>query len=366
MKILYDYQIFQLQQYGGISRYFVELAKNYNDDINIEISLSAKISNNEYLLNNRIKHNRVIPLKYIFKKKYAIENMVNSLFTRYKLTTNSIDLFHPTYYNPYFLDYIGDTPFVLTIYDMIHEKFSNMFSPNDLTSVNKKLLANRASKIIAISESTKKDIISILGIKSSKIDVVYLGNSMLPSIEPIKLKNIPNKYILFVGNRGTYKNFYRFIYAIFPLLQKDASLYLICAGGKTFSEDEKKIFFNLGIDNKVYQLNTDDQTLAQLYKQALIFVFPSLYEGFGIPILEAFACKCPIVCSNTSSLPEVAGDAAVYFDPMDNNSILTAISNVLNSNELRKELVLKGTERLSFFSWEKTSKETKKVYESIL
>ncbi len=366
MKILYDSQIFELQKYGGISRYFVELMSAYNDDKDMDITLSAKISDNEYLLKNNICNNWTLPAKYIIKKRNQIQRKVNRLFLKYKLKTGTIDVFHPTYYNPYFLEYIGDTPFVLTIYDMIHEKFSNMISSQDQTSINKKLLAERASKIIAISESTKRDIIDILGVKASKIDVVYLGNSMMPSDQLCTLKDLPSKYILFVGNRTIYKNFNRFIKAISMLLNDGTDLHVVCVGGGIFSEDEKKILSELNIDEKVHQYNIDDNTLSKLYQQALLFVFPSMYEGFGIPILEAFACDCPLACSNTSSLPEVAGDAAAYFDPMDEVSILITITQILSSSELRKKLVQNGRERLKIFSWEKTAQETKKVYKSIL
>lgn len=366
MKILYDSQIFELQKYGGISRYFVNIAENYNDDISMNVSISAKISNNEYLLNSNIDGNFVLPSKNIINKKYNIERKFNSLYCRFKLFTNSIDIFHPTYYDPDFLNYIGKTPFILTIYDMVHEKFSDMISEHDKSAINKKLLAKKASKIIAISESTKKDIIDILGIDESKIDVIYLGSSMKPTDKVVQLKNLPSKYILFVGNRAIYKNFNKFIEAISPLIHENFDLYVVCVGGGEFSEDEKNILSKLNISEKVYQYDIDDSTLAKLYSTALVFVFPSLYEGFGIPILEAFSCDCPIVCSNTSSFPEIAGNAAVYFDPMDKISILTTVTEVVNNNELRKKLVQSGRERLKMFSWDITAQKTKKVYENTL
>lgn len=366
MNILYDSQIFEMQKYGGISRYFVELMSEYSEDSKVDFYSSSKLSDNEYLLNYRIRKNWVIPFKYKIKGNYTIKYLVNRLFTRYKLMTSSIDIFHPTYYDPYFLDYIGNIPFILTVYDMTHEKFPDMFHLSDPTSKNKKLLADRASRIIAISESTKQDIIDILGIEASKIDVVYLGNSMQPFTSPALVEGVSFKYILFVGSRTDYKNFNRFVKAVSLLLQDDTDLHVICAGGGVFQEDEKKIFFELNVNEKIHQYNVDDKTLSQLYKQALLFVFPSMYEGFGIPVLEAFACSCPLACSNTSSLPEVAGDAAAYFDPMDEESILEAIIEVINNSKLRKKMVQDGQERLKMFSWKKTAQETKKVYESIL
>ena len=125
-------------------------------------------------------------------------------------------------------------------------------------------------------------------------------------------------------------------------------------------------FEELGIKNRVFQFDLDDNLLAQFYSKALMFVFPSLYEGFGIPVLESFACACPLVCSNTSSLPEIADNAAEYFDPYDEKSIYTAIKNVLEDEEKRKILVKNGSERLKYFSWEQTADLTKKVYKSVM
>ena len=366
MNILYDYQIFEMQKYGGISRYFVELAQHYNDEEDINVSIAAKITNNEYLVNSHIKNNLVLHSKYVIKKRHYIESKVNRVYLRHAFSMRKIDVFHPTYYDPYFLKYIGEIPFVLTIYDMIHEKFSEMFSPNDRTSQNKKLLAEKASKIIAISESTKQDIIDILGIDEAKIDVVYLGSSLPLASNTITIDSCPSKYILFVGNRTIYKNFNRFIKAIAPLLHEDKELHVVCAGGGKFHEDEEQLLSQLEITKRVHQFNIDDTTLTTFYSEAIMFVFPSMYEGFGIPILEAFECNCPLVCSNISSLPEVAGDAAVYFNPMDESSILTAVRTVFEDSQLQKKLVDAGQERLKLFSWKKTAEETKKVYKSII
>jgi len=366
MKLLYDYQIFELQKYGGISRYFVELAKHYNADEDMNVYISAKISKNEYLVNSYIKDNLVLHSKYIIRKRHYIESKVNRFYNRYKLTMKLVDIFHPTYYDPYFLKYIGKTPFVLTVHDMIHEQFSEMFSPNDETSRNKKLLAERASKIIAISESTKQDIVNILGIDESKIVVVYHGNSLVLISDANIDIVLPDRYILYVGNRSIYKNFNKFIKSTSSLLCDDVDLHLVCAGGGTFSKEEKQLFSEFDIDQKLHQFSVDDNALATLYAKAIIFVFPSLYEGFGIPILEAFQCNCPLVCSNTSSFYEVAGDAAEYFDPEDEVSILTIVKKVLYDDELQKKLVQAGQKRLIFFSCKNTADETKKVYQSVL
>jgi glycosyltransferase involved in cell wall biosynthesis len=176
----------------------------------------------------------------------------------------------------------------------------------------------------------------------------------------------PQKYLLFVGNRRVYKNFDTFTESISQLLRDDKNLYLICAGGGKFTPSEIASLEKSGVINKVTQCSFDDNILAQLYQNALAFIFPSLYEGFGIPILEAFFCGCPVVASNISSLPEVAGDAAEYFDPLDKISILNAVKKIAYDHGLRCKLKNKGYERLKNFSWEKTANQTKMLYKSIL
>jgi len=367
MKVLYDHQIFTSQVYGGISRYFFELLKHFKDDGEVECELYIRYSNNHYL--KELNH---LPYKtffenYSFRGKDRLLNILNKKVSKKAIYEGNYDIFHPTYYDPYFLDFLNSKPFVLTIYDMIHEIYPEMFSSKDETSKRKKLLAQKATRIIAISENTKKDIIKFLGIDEGKIEVIYLSNSfnIYKGDETINMK-IPEKYILFVGSRIGYKNFELFIEAISPLLNNDIELNVVCAGGGKFNDMEIEKLKSLKIESKVFYYSGSDTVLAYLYNKAVAFVFPSLYEGFGIPILESFACECPVICSKTSSLPEVAGDAAVYFEPESELSILDCVQKVIYNNSLRSQLVYKGSQRVKEFSWEKTTKKTKKIYEDIL
>jgi len=175
MRIFYDYQIFLTQRYGGISRYFYEIIKYLSDEQKMEIASSVLFSNNSYISSNEyIKHFDFYPNKQ-FRGKYRFMLTLNKLKSVFDLKHQNFDIFHPTYYDPYFLNYIGNKPFVLTIHDMTHEKFSNLFPGIDKTSRRKKLLAEKASKIIAVSNCTKNDIIELLGIPESKIEVIYHG-----------------------------------------------------------------------------------------------------------------------------------------------------------------------------------------------
>ncbi len=368
-KILYDHQIFVYQEFGGISRYFYELMNGFEKDEDVRFDLSLAYSNNQYIKNAHFVKSRPLFKNRNFRFKNRLLHYLNMRGERKLLLGRDYDLFHPTYFNPYFLDYLGNKPFVLTIYDMVYELFPQIFSHRDKTGAYKKLLAPKAAKIIAISENTKRDIIRLFGIKEDKVEVIYLANSLaggtMEKGEGFS-GDLPSKYLLFVGNRRVYKNFDLFAESISSLLKADDDLHLVCAGGGKFTPLEIAGLEKLGILQKVTQRPFDDNKLAQFYRNALALVFPSLYEGFGIPILEAFTCGCPVIASNISSLPEIAGNAAEYFDPADTLSIVSAVKKVLYHDDMRRELRNKGYERLKGFSWEKTATDTKKLYQSIL
>lgn len=384
MKILFDSQIFDSQKYGGISRYFAELFNNFNESDKIDYYLYIRNTNNEYLKNtypfslsvlsnDKIYPRFILNLNPLFKKIATIffdfvDNHSNFNLSKKALKKQDFDIFHPTYYSTYFLKYLKNKKLIVTVYDMIHEIYPEYFLlDHGMTAKKKKKLILRADQIIAISESTKNDIIKFYGISQDKISVVYLGNSLKKSNNvDLDFGSIPDKYILFVGARNIYKNFIFFIESVATMLNKDQNLNIIVAGGYSgkniFSEEEKNLFSKLNIKNQILYFSVDDNSLAYLYQNAICFVFPTLYEGFGIPVLEAFACDCPAIISNTSSLPEVGGDAVKYFDPTNSDSILRAVNGVVYNDTLRNDLILKGRDQLNKFSWKKTAEETIKIY----
>jgi len=366
IKVLYDHQIFSSQKAGGISRYFCELLRKIALDIDFDIELSVIVSNNIYLKNyNVIRYIDFFPKKD-FKGKVRLMDYINRIKSIKKIKSKRYDIFHPTYYSPYFLKYLNNRPFVLTVYDMIHEKFRYLFPSKDKTSFYKKELCMKASKIIAISKNTKKDLIEIFGIDESKIEVVYLGSSIKKENKKRLSFALPERYILFVGNRNGYKNFSNLVKAYSLLVKEYKEIELLCVGGGNFNAKELKTFKKLNIEKRVHHLWVMDEYLSTIYENALMFVFPSLYEGFGIPILEAFSCECPVVCSNTSSFPEIAKDAALYFEPTNVEDIYDTMVKLLSDNELKKILIKKGKERLKYFSWEKTVDKTKNIYRQVL
>ncbi len=368
MKILYDHQILAWQTFGGISRYFFELMNQFSQIGEPQFELSLIFSKNHYLKSTNFRNDKCFFVNHNFPRKLIkIMSTINKIKSQKALVRQRFDIFHPTYYDPYFLKYVKGKPFVLTIYDMTHEILSSQYSNRDKTAENKKLLAQKAAKIIAISENTKKDILRFLpGFDERKIAVTYLANSLSKSDVPSSNFQIPANYIFFVGGRGKYKNFEFFIRSVRSLMAEYDDLNIVCAGGGPFSDFEKDVFESLGIKGRIHCYSVTDTDMAWLYQNALAFVFPSLYEGFGIPVLEAFACRCPVICSNTSSLPEVGGEAAVYFDPNNAESIREAVTKAIYNEELRQNLINRGLKRSQNFSWAKTAEKTESIYRSIL
>lgn len=362
MNILYDYQILTMQKYGGVSRYFRELVKNismYDDvDINIPVILSKNYYFEDYFGKKSVN-------KYLPKTNRLI-GAVNQINTINYIKKNQYDIIHPTYYNPYILKKKSGK-LVITVYDMINEIYPNMFPIRDKTVLYKKEMIFAADKIIAISENTKIDILKFYpSINENKIDVIYLGNSVEKRINKAINLNLPEKYVLFVGTRGGYKNFKTFLKAVNIVFKTDKNINLVCVGGGKFNKKELNKMNDLKIGKRIQQYDFTDDELKVAYRKAICFVFPSKYEGFGIPVLEAFSCKCPAILSQTSSLPEIGGEAALYINPDIPKDIAKKILDLIEYPYKRKELIDLGVERLKEFSWSNTSEKTMKLYKSLL
>lgn len=365
MRIFYDHQIFTEQKHGGISRYFFELMNQFRYHDCRAVS-STIFSNNEYLRFS----GSILPFPFFpeqqFKGKARFLNFVNRFNSERILKKSQFDVFHPTFYDSYFLKLIGNKPFVLTVHDLINEKLINQFDYFKLEEKitnDKHLLMRYASKIIAVSESTKNDIIEYYQIDKNKIEVIYHANSLSGKSDN-SVAIFKFEYILFVGKRSMYKNFLFTIKSIHKLL-KQYKIKFICYGGGEFTKEENELILSLELKDLVIQVRQDDdETLQNLYSHALFFIFPSMYEGFGIPLLEAFACSCPVLSSIGGSLKEVGGNAAVYFDPLDCQSLYTGFSIMIESAETRMQCIERGKTRLELFSWDKTFSKTLDVYKS--
>lgn len=283
------------------------------------------------------------------------------------LKKENIDVLHVPHYNvPIF--YRGKM--IVTIHDLTHLLFPE-FLPNKLAYLYAKFMMwigiKKANKVITVSENTKKDILKFFKVNPDKIEVVYLGvgdefvKKEKKDIEYLYERfNIPRdkRILMYVGNLKPHKNLERLLEAYSKIsIIENTCLLLV---GKAFDkyivlEDREK---ELNIDKNVIHTGiVTQEELVDLYNLADLFVFPSLYEGFGLPVLEALACGTNVICSNSSSIPEVGGNVVEYFDPYSIEEMANKIEEGLNKN-FDCELV---QERLKNFKWEKTFKETKKL-----
>lgn len=369
MRVLFDHQSFSGAKFGGVARYFYDLMHNLKYHQGVEVNLSLLFSNNEYLKNADVK--KVFPFSYFLGNipTNTLFSHINRANSALQIARHNYDIFHPTYFNDYFMTFLGKTPFVITHHDAIPEKFATKYAELDgFDKAYKQRVLDKAARIIAVSENTKNDLIDIFHISPEKIEVVY-HSTHFATYKPEEDFDIamPERYLLYVGNRENYKNFDVFLSAITPILQKQRDLYMVCAGSHSFNEAEQKMFHELGISEQmVHHEIANDAVLYRLYQKATAFVYPSLYEGFGIPILEAFACGCPVVLSDRSCFPEVAQNAALYFNPDDRENIAFEVDKLINSAEVRLNLVKKGYQRLKDFSPENTARKTLNVYKTVL
>jgi glycosyltransferase involved in cell wall biosynthesis len=365
MQIIYDHQIFSLQKYGGISRYFVELANHIADTKKAQVRVLSPVYFNAYLA-SRSPGVQVTGLKVpMIKFAELIYGAGNQALADPLLPWFKPDLLHETYYTSKPAKPRG-YKIVLTVHDMIHELFPEDFSANDSTRKDKASAVARADHVICVSEHTRRDLIKLLGVPHGKTSVVHHGFALKTQGAPDDVP-VRRPYLLYVGARGGYKNFACLLQAYAASSALTASFDLVAFGGGPFTPKEAELARQLGIPpENLRQVKGGDDVLAGLYRRAAAFVYPSLYEGFGIPPLEAMSFDCPVVCSNASSIPEVVGNAAMLFDPLSAEALGQALAAVLNDVELRQSLVSKGRERIKNFSWAKCAQQTMTIYTQIL
>ncbi|MCX7910148.1 MAG: glycosyltransferase family 4 protein [Endomicrobia bacterium] len=283
----------------------------------------------------------------------------------------NIDLFFSPYYKfPVFLS----VPVITNIFDIMYlilPPYKNNLKYQLYIKNFIKLTAQKVKKIITCSNTVKVDLINILSIPQDKIEVIYLSVDKkfnpqpYKKVEEVKKRyNIDSKYLLYVGNSKPHKNLYRLIeaYKLLPDSIRN-NYYLLLVGVKR--KDLISTFKVLPSWLNIIEFLPDDE-LVSLYSGAEVFVFPSLYEGFGLPPLEAMACGCPVVASNISTTLEILQDAALYFNPYDINEIKESILKVLLSEKLRKELVELGFRQVKKFNLEEIGKKYIEIFNLVI
>lgn len=392
MRVLYDHQIFNAQHYGGISKYFAELGRSLRYNRLIEVRLSIARTENIHLRESQLLDSThpssvvrgfledFLDGQYNFPGKGRLFNLIRQLrgqkrldLSRPGLFRSSLDrsickiregeydLLHPTYYDPYFLDHRGGKPYVITVHDMIHEIFPQFFKAEDLTAQHKRQTIDGATRLIAVSKQTRDDLIRIAGIDPDRVEVVHHGVASTKE-EPFPL---PDNFILFVGSRRIYKNFQIVARAFAALRLRHPRLILVCCGGGDWSKEELQFFNEIDIAKRVRLFHPTDRQLAYAYSKARLFIYPSLYEGFGMPILEAALRRAPVCASRIGAFSEIAEDSVLYFDPDSLESVIDSIETLLEDRQLRQSLTELAWRRAKDFTWERTAHETARVYQKL-
>ncbi|MBA2945191.1 glycosyltransferase family 4 protein [Streptomyces sp. PSKA28] len=350
MRVLFSPDVFVRQRFGGVSRYFAELHTGLIK-AGIDAQIFPGLHNNQYIARRGARTGlRQLPVgSRLLLSKAA--------FAAYSMTQPKACVVHPTYYTSSMLP--GARPHVCTFHDLIHLRYPLYFAPSDNTVDRQRFWAARADRIIAVSEATAQDLVSMLGVPSSKITVVHHG----VHIPNVATRNASGDHLLYVGGRSGYKNWRILVEALrAPEL---ASLRLMCSGGGAPTNEEKRLLADSRLSRRVDFVQADEETLCRLYQSAVALVYPSLYEGFGLPPLEAMARGVPVIASRAASIPEVVSDAALLFSPCNLDELVDAIGRVLDTST-REELTRRGLARARMFPWSKTTQRTIDVYREVL
>lgn len=363
MKILYDGQIYALQTTGGINRYF----SNIINLLPKEIYSTLTVLHRKDKLHYPVHSNLTLKNFWEFRPRRISQPIRARYFQRIS-NHSSFNIHHPTYYSRLSQDSFRTirAPLVITVYDMIHELFGDAIEPGGNTIRAKQDAITAADAILCISHSTKADLLKFFPNVESKTTVTHLasefhadwayGDEPVPS-EP---------YLLYVGGRTkAYKNFDTLLIAFSKAASINSEIHLAIVGAP-LNNEEQHLIAQLKLAHRIkYYQHINDTHLAKLYRCARAFIYPSIYEGFGIPPLEAMTCGTVVIAADSSSIPEVVGDAAILFQPKAVNDLTDILIDVLDSPILCEQLIAKGRKQAQKFSWNKTVEQTVQVYRAL-
>ncbi len=364
MKILYDGQVYADQKTGGTSRYFTNLIDRLPVDIEPTLTSAYRLDKSYYPTHPKLQLHEFPDFR-----PYRIAHQLRGRYFSWLKNRQHFEIVHPTYY---FL--LGQEPFdrisqplTITVFDMIHEIFASKLDPSNITIRAKRSAIEAADAILCISENTRTDLIKYFPAAESKTVVTYLASDFNSNSSDGISSPVAQPYFLYVGARTkAYKNFDTLLSAFGRVASNNDDICL-CVVGAPFNDAERQEIAALKLTDRILSYtHTSDTLLAALYRGSIAFIYPSLYEGFGIPPLEAMACGTVVVAANASSIPEVVGDAGILFDPRSANDLAEIMIELLDSPSKRDRLIAKGHDRHQLFSWEKTATQTVAVYRSLI
>jgi glycosyltransferase involved in cell wall biosynthesis len=361
MRILYDGRVFQMQKAGGVSRIYAEvitgLPADYHPLITGVEDFGRNVPSHPNLEQPRFKHFRPRRISVRVHERWWKPRLLDSL-----------DLFHPTYYELTdgfsFSDF--KCPTVLTVYDFIYAIYPKLIEGSEGVIRDQTEAIRKADHIICISKATENNLLERFPEKQGKTSVIYLGSSfeIQPPLAEQAIFEKPS--FLFVGYRDGYKNF-SFLLRVFARACESNPRIRLQVAGPPLTTDERWQIHLLGISDRVeVTVYPDEQQLISLYRSSVALVYPSLHEGFGLPPLEAMACRTLAITSNTTSLPEVMGDGGIMLDPTREVDWVECILKTAQGGSERDLMMERGLERVRLFSWKSRVEQHLEVYRRLV
>jgi glycosyltransferase involved in cell wall biosynthesis len=364
MKVTFDHQAFSISHSGGVARYFVELGVALNQLEGIDASILCPINQSRFVRASKAR----LPLIGLDVSRIAatpdrVAKSLNHRLFRSMAAVVKPDIVHETYYSMERTAPVS-ARVVTTIHDTIPELLPELFLQAEEHKKVIRTVLKRADWVMCVSETTRRDLLKIYEFDPDRVSVAPLGVSLQPSKRgPVRLDR---PYFLHVGARYPYKNFLRLIEAFGKAGMYRTHL-LVSYSEHPFGRQEVEAMKQYGVQmGSVIHAGGDDDKMARYYAGAEALVVPSLYEGFGLPLVEAMACGCPVLSSQAGSLPEVAGDAAIYFEPYDVDAIAGAMLKIASSAQDRARLIELGQERAALFTWKRCAEATAHAYRQVI
>jgi glycosyltransferase involved in cell wall biosynthesis len=357
---LYTGDIFRLQGRGGITRYFTEVIPRLGRPAEVEVGLHQ--SDELAGLGPRARHALRLPPGRAAARLAA---PWNALLDRAVLGRRGVVL-HPTYYrDPRGLP--RSTPLVLTVYDLTHERFPAIarrrwWGRRD-PAIHKAALCARADRVVCISQATRRDAVELLGVPPEKTRVVLPAGRDWSAVPAVALAGLERPFLLWIGERHSYKNFRRTLEA-WASCPEAAGTTLLCVGGGAFRPEERALLESLGVAARVRQAACPDPQLRWAYEHAAGLLYTSLWEGFGLPVLEAFSLGCPVVAANRSALPEAGGEEAIYVEPESLESLREGVRRGLAAGRADERVAARRAQAARF-SWDACAAGLEAVYREL-